>query len=73
VIRLAVGTLLCAVAVATTVYGFVRLTGVLEQGGYGTPAVRNALIILGVAGALLATGVATIIWDISQRYEKPSR
>jgi len=72
-IRLAVGAMLCVLAVAITVYGFIRLTGVLEHGGYGTPAVRNALIILGVAGALLATGVATVIWDISKRYEKPQR
>jgi hypothetical protein len=42
---------------------------VLERGGYGTPAVRDALIVLGVAGALLAAGIATVIWDISKRYE----
>jgi formate hydrogenlyase subunit 3/multisubunit Na+/H+ antiporter MnhD subunit len=70
VIRLATGIALCIAALITTVYGFLRLAGVLEQGGYGTPAVRNALIVLGVAGALLAGGIATIIWDISKRYEK---
>lgn len=71
-IRLAVGILLCVSALAITVYGFFRLAGVLEHGGYGTPAVRDALIVLGLAGGLLAGGIATIIWDIAQRYEKPS-
>jgi hypothetical protein len=69
VIRLGIGVLLCVTALVTTVYGFVRLAGVLEQGGYGTPAVRDALVVLGTAGALLAGGIATIIWDISKRYE----
>jgi hypothetical protein len=63
--------MLCVVALATTVYGFLQLASVLERGGYGTPAVRNALIVLGLAGALLAAGIATIIWDISNRYEDP--
>jgi hypothetical protein len=70
VIRLAVGILLCLTAIGLIVYGFFRLAGVLEQGGYGTPAVRDALIVLGAAGALLAGGIATVIWDISKRYEK---
>jgi hypothetical protein len=73
VIRLGIGVLLCLTALATTVYGFFRLAGVLEQGGYGTPAVRDALFVLGAAGALLAGGIATIIWDISQRYEDPTK
>lgn len=68
-IRLLIGILLCVSALVTAVYGFLRLAGVLEQGGYGTPAVRDALIVLGTAGALLAGGIATIIWDISKRYE----
>lgn len=70
--RLLVGILLCVVAIVITVYGFIRLIGVLEHGGYGTPAVRDALTVLGVAGALLATGIATIIWDISKKYENPT-
>jgi hypothetical protein len=72
VIRLGIGVLLCATALITTVYGFLRLAGVLEQGGYGTPAVRGALVVLGAAGAMLAGGIATIIWDISKRYENPT-
>jgi hypothetical protein len=72
VIRLAIGILLFVAALVTTVYGFVRLAGVLEQGGYGTPAVRDALVVLGLAGAMLAAGIATIIWDISKRYEDSS-
>ena len=69
--RFLVGILLCVVALATTAYGFLRLASVLEQGGYGTPAVRDALVVLGLAGALLSAGIATIIWDISNRYEDP--
>ena len=57
------------VAVGIAVIGFARLFGILEAGGYGTPAMRNALIVLGVAGAFLATGIATLIWDIAKRYE----
>ncbi len=71
--RFLVGVLLCVVALGTTVYGFFHLASVLEQGGYGTPAVRDALIVLGLAGALLAAGIATIIWDVSNRYEDPPR
>ena len=69
--RFAIGLLLCVIALALTVYGFFRLAGVLEQGGYGTPAVRDALLVLGGGGALLAAGIATIIWDVSKRYEDP--
>jgi hypothetical protein len=54
---------------ATAAIGFSRLFNLLEAGGYGTPAMRTALVILGVAGACLATGIATLIWEISKRYE----
>ena len=68
--RLLAGVLLIVIALTTTVYGFFHLAGVLEQGGYGTPAMRGALGVLGLAGALLAAGIATIIWDVSKRYER---
>lgn len=68
-VRVTIGALLCGVAIAATVYGFFRLAGVLERGGYGTTAVRDALVVLGGAGALLAAGIATLIWDVSKRYE----
>ena len=71
--RFVVGIVLCVMALVTTVYGFFRLASVLEQGGYGTPAVRDALVVLGLAGALFASGIATIIWDVSNRYEDPTR
>jgi hypothetical protein len=44
---------------------------VLEGGGYGTTAMRTSLVILGFAGALLAAGIATLIWEIAKRYESP--
>jgi hypothetical protein len=65
------GVLLFIVAVVTAIYGFLALIRVLEGGGYGTPGMRNALVTLGTAGALLAGGTATIIWEIAKRYENP--
>jgi hypothetical protein len=67
--RLLVGIALCLLAVVGAVFGFLQLTTLLDQGGYGTPAVRNTLIVLGAAGASLAAGVATVIWDLSKRFE----
>lgn len=66
--RLVTGVTLCVVALVVTVAGFLRLGRVLEAGGYGTPAVRDALMILGAAGACISAGIALIIWDVSQRY-----
>jgi hypothetical protein len=68
-IRLLLGSVLIIAALATMLIGFVRLIRLLEGGGYGTPAMRTALAILGVSGAFFATGIATVIWDISKRYE----
>ena len=70
--RLLTGALLFIVAMVTAVYGFLSLVRVLDSGGYGTPPMRTALATLGVAGACFAAGIATIIWDISQRYERPA-
>ena len=71
IVRLLIGSVLIIVALAGTLIGFIRLIRVLEGGGYGTSAMRGALITLGIAGALLASGIATVIWDIAKRYEKP--
>jgi hypothetical protein len=71
-VRLLIGATLTVSAIAMVLLGFVRLITVLEAGGYGTPAMRSALIVLGFAGALLAGGIATLIWDIAKRYESPS-
>ena len=69
-LRLLIGSVLIIVALAVTLIGFIRLIRVLEGGGYGTSAMRGALITLGIAGALLSSGIATVIWDIAKRYEK---
>ncbi len=69
-LRLITGLVFTIVAMATAVIGFARLFSVLEAGGYGTSAMRTALVVLGVAGACLATGIATLIWEISKRYER---
>ena len=61
----------CLVAVVIAIYGFISLVRVLEGGGYGTPPMRHALATLGVAGACIAGGIATIIWEIAKRYESP--
>ena len=70
-LRLLIGATLTFVAILTALIGFLRLVSVLEGGGYGTTAMRMALVILGTAGALLAAGIATLIWDIAKRYESP--
>ena len=67
--RLLTGILLFIVALVIAVYGFLSLVRVLNTGGYGTPPMLRALVILGIAGACLAGGIATIIWDIAKRYE----
>jgi hypothetical protein len=68
-LRLVIGSVLVVTSLLTAVFGFVTLIRTLESGGYGTAAMRHALIILGAAGAGLGAGVATIIWEISKRYE----
>jgi hypothetical protein len=70
VLRLVTGGLLVIVALAVAAFGFTSLVGVLDGGGYGTTAMRNALTMLGVAGACLAGGIATVIWDVAKRYEE---
>jgi uncharacterized membrane protein YqjE len=70
-VRLLIGAGLTIAAVSLALIGFIRLIGILEGGGYGTPRMRNALVVLGTSGALLASGIATVIWDLSKRYESP--
>jgi hypothetical protein len=70
VIRLIAGAVLVIGALSGATIAFVRLTQVLDAGGYGTGAMRNVLIMLGVAGACLGAGIATLIWDIAKRYER---
>jgi hypothetical protein len=67
--RLLAGVVLVIVALVTALYGFLSLTRVLDGGGYGTPAMRWALAQLGTAGALMAAGISTLIWDIAKRFE----
>lgn len=69
--RLLIGATLTVTAIVLTLVGFVRLITVLEGGGYGTTSMRTALGVLGLAGALLAGGIATLIWEIAKRYESP--
>jgi hypothetical protein len=69
-IRLVIGSVLFIGAISGTMISFVRLTQVLDRGGYGTGAMRDTLIMLGIAGACLGAGIATLIWDIAKRYER---
>jgi hypothetical protein len=68
-VRLLIGAVLVIAAAAMAMLGFLQLIRVLEGGGYGTPAMVYALMTMGTAGALLAGGIATLIWDIAKRYE----
>ena len=72
-VRVLVGMVFTISAIMMSLIGFDRLITVLESGGYGTAPMRHALMILGAAGALLATGVATLIWEIAKRYESPGK
>lgn len=72
-LRLLAGAVMIIVAATMALVGFVRLMDVLDGGGYGTSAMRLALVVMGIAGALFAAGTATVIWDIAQRYETGGR
>ena len=69
-LRLLFGIVLFLAALVIATFGFVRLIAVLDDGGYGTPAMIYALVVLGAAGACLAVAIATLIWDVAKRYEK---
>ena len=49
----------------------VMLVRALEYQGYGSPGMVSALIWMSTAGALLATGVALLIWEYSVRWDIP--
>jgi hypothetical protein len=49
----------------------VMLVRALELQGYGSPAMRSALVWMGTAGALLSTGIALLIWEYSVRHDIP--
>ena len=68
--RLLIGLLLLIVALTVALVGFTTLVRVLDRGGYGTSAMRQALMILGLTGACLAGAIATLIWDVAKRYER---
>ncbi|MGQ0736422.1 MAG: hypothetical protein ACT4QD_22555 [Acidobacteriota bacterium] len=70
-LRVVTGVALLVSALGVAVYGFTTLFGVLDAGGYGTPAMTMALLILGLGGAFFAGGTATLIWEIAKRYERP--
>lgn len=66
-LRLLAGALIFLVAIITMMIGFVHLNGALEGSGYGSPEVRNALIVLGAAGAALGAGICLLIWEGAAR------
>jgi hypothetical protein len=49
----------------------VMLVRALEFQGYGSPGMRSALVWMSTAGALLATGIALLIWEYSVRHDIP--
>lgn len=69
-LRLILGSVAFVLGIALSVFGFLRLIVVLDGGGYGTSAMRTALVILGAAGSFLAAGIATLIWDFAKRHER---
>ena len=69
-LRLTVAILLFLSAILTIGLGFVHLMASLEGPGYGSPEVRNALILLGAAGAALGAAVSLLIWEGAARLGK---
>jgi len=69
-LRLIAGSVLLVAALGIAAFGFMTLVRVLDAGGYGTRPMQHALVVLGGAGACLAAGIATLIWDIAKRYER---
>jgi hypothetical protein len=49
----------------------VMLVRALESQGYGSPDMKSALVWLGTSGALLANGIALLIWEYSVRHDIP--
>ena len=70
-LRALVGWLSLSVSLAMLVISGALFIRALEFQGYGSPKVRAALVWMGSAGALLATGIALLIWEYSVRYDIP--
>jgi hypothetical protein len=68
--RLALGIVLFFAAIAVLPFGFAHLAAALEGPGYGSAEVRNALIVLGIAGAVLGAGVCLMIWEGAARLRR---
>lgn len=66
-VRLTVGVLCFLASLGVLPFAFTQLNDALEGPGYGSPEVRVALIVLGVGGAMLGTGVALLIWETAVR------
>lgn len=69
-LRLVIGIVLFFAAIAVLPFGFAELASALEGPGYGSTAVRNALIVLGIAGAVLTAGVCLMIWEGAARLRR---
>lgn len=69
-LRLALGAVLTIAAIMVIVLGFVLLVEALEGPGYGSPEVRNTLILLGAAGATLGGGISLLIWEGAARLRR---
>jgi hypothetical protein len=57
-------------AIGVLPFGFAQLAAALEGPGYGSPAVRNVLIVLGITGAALGAGVCLMIWEGAARLRR---
>lgn len=68
--RLAAGVIVLLAALISLPYGFMGLRSALEGSGYGSPEVRSALIVLGIAGAALGGGVSLLIWEMAARLRR---
>jgi hypothetical protein len=70
-VRSIIGWVSLAASLIVLVVSAVLFIRALEFQGYGSPEVRVSLVWMGAAGALLATGIALLIWEYSVRYDIP--
>lgn len=67
-VRAVTGVVALVCSAVATLAGFAQMVGALEAGGYGTSSITIALILLGMGGALLGTGISLLIWEYSVRH-----
>jgi hypothetical protein len=69
-VRLACGVVVVLAAVAAAVLGFLSLFAAFEASEREAPPMRNALMLLGTAGAGFGVGISLLIWEVTLRVQR---